>query len=431
MIEKAIDLQNGWMIRGYSLTEFLGNEAATLVYHAQTEELWLPPEITIRLFHLPDTFSAQEKANFMSNFNDEAQRLIELRHRALFPLFGYGELEGMPYLLTPAITGERLATQMKRRDVWTPQEALKLLTPLADAIDTFHRVGLIHQFLQPDQILMTHEQMPQIMGLRLAQMVCIQNLRPSSQPLAHLQALDGSYLGEPAYLAPEVVKGSQADQHSDIYSLGVLLFELLSGQKPYSGENYLAAARKHLFEVPRALRELVPQLPVQLEIVINRALHPNSHYRFQTAKEFIHACAQAIQQHSLPSYTSLLETLMSQKEGLPEVEDTNYAMSMAYLTAKDDTTILLEDDIPPSSPEDQEADAWLNTSYVPPKPAPTPLRQQTDAIPKQRIDKATNSNSVIDNQQLDAQTPVTHPPRQQPGSRSRHDNTSYEASSLY
>jgi serine/threonine protein kinase len=435
LIENAIELQNGWMVRGYSLTEFLGYEAATLVYHAQTEELWLPPEITIRLFHLPDTFSAQEKAYFMSNFNDEAQRMIQLRHKALFPLFGYGEQEDMAYLLMPSIPGETLATQMKHRDPWTPQEALDLIRPLGDAIDTIHSHGLTHQFLYPAQILMTSEQRPQIMCLRLAQMVCLHNLHPSSQPITHLQALDGTYLGEPEYLAPEVVRGDQPDPRSDIYSLGVLLFELLSGQTPYSGDNYLTTARKHLFEVPLALRELIPDIPAQLEIVINRALHPNPQYRFQTSKDFVTACTQALQEHKRPSYTSLLDALRLQKQSLPEVANANYAMSMAYLTAKDEAQILLEDDVPPSSPEDQEADAWLNTSHAPAAPVRAPISQQTDPIPKQYIDKAIPINPAkrerVRKQQYDAHAQAEHPAHTQPGSHSRRDTTSYEASSLY
>ena len=431
---KAIDLQNNRMIRGYYLTEFIGYESATMIYHAQTEELWLPPEITIRLFPLPDAFSQQDKTRFINNFTSEAKRMVRLRHSALFPLFGYGEQDGIAYLLMPSIPGETLATQIKHRDRWKPREALLILTPLADAIEMLHEQGLIYQFLRPATILITNEQLPQITCLRLAQMIRVQRLRTSYGHPAHLQAFDGSYLGEPEYLAPEVIKGNPPDPRSDIYSLGVIFFELLSGQTPFSGEDYLTVARKHLFETPTSLLELAPHLPAQLEIVLNHALHPEPQYRFQTVRDFITACTHAVEGSESPEYISLLALLIEQKQNLPAAANLDYQTYIASMTASDEVPMLFEDDLPPSSPADQVADAWLNAPQG--LTETVPVTRQTDPIPKQSLENTTTMNTIMHKQiheqkKRDMQTKITHSQHKQSDSQSIIDATFSQASSLY
>src|SRR5262249_25126142 len=109
-----------------------------------------------------------------------------------------------------------------------------------------------------------------------------------------LRNIGGSYLGAPEYLAPEVVRGTKPDSRSDVYSLGVILFEMLSGQPPFSGEDYLEIARKHTHALLPALHGVVLELPIALELVVNRALHRNLNYRFQTPSDLIAAFSHVL-----------------------------------------------------------------------------------------------------------------------------------------
>jgi serine/threonine protein kinase len=129
----------------------------------------------------------------------------------------------------------------------------------------------------------------------------------TSTPLSHLKSLAGSYSGMAEYLAPEVVRASKPDPRSDIYSLGVIMFEMLSGRTPFTGENYPDIALKHIREPLPSLRTLCPDLPTVLELVVDRALHHNPQNRFQTAGEFIATYSQAISKHSHTIYPASLQ----------------------------------------------------------------------------------------------------------------------------
>lgn len=290
----------GQTVRGYRLEEVVEHEKLITRYRGRTQELWLPPEIAISLIHLPESLAQDAREHFLIRFSDEASKLIRLRHSSLFPLFGYGIRESYCYLLMPHAPGLTLTQRLKQQSRWRPTDALKILAPVAQALDYIHNQGLVHQFLHPTNILFQKGLPPQITGLRLSQMLMTDtSLLPStSTSLAHLKNLAGSYSGMAEYLAPEVVRNSEPDPRSDIYSLGVIMFEMLSGRTPFTGENYLDIARKHIREPLPSLRTLCPDLPTVLELVVDRALHHNPQNRFQTAGEFIATYSQAISKHS-------------------------------------------------------------------------------------------------------------------------------------
>jgi serine/threonine protein kinase len=312
-MDNLADPYLGQVVRGYHLEEALKHEKLMTLYRGRTQELWLLPEIAIALIPLPESLPESTLKNFLIRFSQEASKLIRLRHSSLFPLFGYGTQENYCYILMPSASVLTLTDRLKQQPRWRPTDVLKILAPVAQALDYIHNQGLVHQFLHPANILFQKRMPPQITGLRLAQMLMADDsLLPSTEfvtstPLAHLKSLAGTYAGMAEYLAPEVVRASKPDHRSDIYSLGVIMFEMLSGRTPFTGENYPDIAFKHIREPLPSLRTLCPDLPTVLELVVDRALHHNPQNRFQTAGEFIAAYSQAISKHSRTIYPTSLQ----------------------------------------------------------------------------------------------------------------------------
>ena len=130
----------------------------------------------------------------------------------------------------------------------------------------------------------------------------------ASSPYAHLKNIASGYLGAAEYLAPEVVKGTPPDPRSDVYSLGVILFQLLSGQPPFTGRDYLEIAQMHVCKPLPSIHNINPNIPVTLELILNRALYRNPEHRFQTPEDFVTAYAHVLdgqpQVQTHPRYTS-------------------------------------------------------------------------------------------------------------------------------
>ncbi len=300
----------GHMIRGYRLEKRLGTGKLTTLYHARTEELWIPHELTIMLLHIPMTLPARTRKQFTERFTHETGRLIKLRHPSLHPLFGCGEEDGQCYLLFPTPPpATTLARYLHRHTQWSPAEAFAILAPICSAFDYLHHQGLTYQFFTPNNILLPEHAIPQITGTGLLQLLLMKGLDEelySNEPDRHLKNVVGDYMGMSTYLAPEVIRGEEPiNPRSDVYSLGILLFELLSGKPPFTGETYMDIAWKHIHEPLPALHTIAPTIPVALELVVNRALHRNPDYRFATAGELITAFSHVLNERlRSPAYLS-------------------------------------------------------------------------------------------------------------------------------
>jgi serine/threonine-protein kinase len=331
----------GKTIRGYSLEELLGRGSLTAVYRARTEELWQVPELIITILLVPNTLSEQARTRFKARFMREARRLALLRHHYLFPLYGYGEQDGLFYLLTPPVQGEALTKSLRQRGHWSSSELLSLLAPLATVLDFLHSQGLRYQFFNPANVLIQNDQTVLLSGLGLSQLLSLKGLekeRTDMAPFEYLKSVTGSFLGLPEYLAPEVVKGAEADSRSDVYVLGILLFELLSGNPPFTGKHYLEIAQKHVREPLPSLHKIAPELPVALELVLNRALHRNPDHRFQTLKEFITAYAQVAERRVNARESMNLAQAIDSMRALPapEPQKTSKQEENGFLLAGND-----------------------------------------------------------------------------------------------
>ncbi|GCF06785.1 serine/threonine protein kinase [Dictyobacter arantiisoli] len=388
LVGSTVNPYKGRMIRGYCLEELLEDGTVTLLYRARTEELWLPSEVFILLLPAVQTLTEQEKARFDERFTTLARRLMRLRHPSLSPLYGYGEEGGLPYLILPPQTGETLAERLSsEQQPWELEQVYSILAPLAHGLSYLHSQKVIHQFLNPANIILRGSRNPPaMMRVGLAQMLGLKGVHTEKQSLLtrpYLKDISGSYLGAPEYLAPEVVKGAEADTRSDIYTLGVILFALLSGQVPFAGEGYLEVVQKHIHESLPSLHKLAPAVPAALEMVVNRALQRDPRRRFQTTAEFMQALRQfltekpldissvspiaqiqAITHSTLSIVPSVHATPLALREGTIEaVADaaTSNENGVTSLTEEPAASLEMEVVVVASSPEDLQKEDWLNS----------------------------------------------------------------------
>ncbi len=264
-----------------------------MIYRARTEELWQVPELLITILPVPDTFTSQERSQFTERFYAQGRKLARLRHPHLYPLYGYGEQEGFFYFLSPPLARrETLAGYARRNGPQSLENVLSILLPLVSVVDYLHSQTVAYPFLNPEHIIVLSDQTVLLNGLELVLILTLQAL-PLAQPqrgaYRHLKDISGLFLGVPEYLAPEAVRGTEVSSSADIYALGILLFELLGGCWPFQGDDYRDRLQKHLSQPLPSLHEISVDLPVALDIVINRATHYNMSYRFKTARELADA----------------------------------------------------------------------------------------------------------------------------------------------
>ncbi|GHO42782.1 serine/threonine protein kinase [Ktedonospora formicarum] len=282
----------GRKIRGYRLEELCGRGSMTATYRARTRELWLCPEVLITIILVPHTLPRHIRRKFSERFERKGEQLITLRHTHLFPLYGYGEQEGVFYHVLPLFSGETLASRLRQQKPWTPQEVLTVLNPVADLLDFIHEQGQAYQYLNPNDVLILQNAEVQLIDFGLMQILSKKGLEEgssSNSSYEHLKSVTDNFMSPPEYLAPEIIRGADGDFRSDIYSLGIMLFEMLSGRPPFTGGNYVEIARKHIFEPLPSLHEIAPHIPVALELVINHALHRSPERRFQSARALVTA----------------------------------------------------------------------------------------------------------------------------------------------
>ncbi|MGH7635859.1 MAG: serine/threonine-protein kinase, partial [Gemmatimonadaceae bacterium] len=200
----------------------------------------------------------------VNRFLSEIQVTANLQHPKLLPLFDSGEADGLLFYVMPYIEGETLRARLDREKQLPVDDAIRIATSIASALDYAHRHGVIHRDLKPENILL-HDGQPLVADFGIA-------LAVSNAGGARITQT-GLSLGTPAYMSPEQATGSETiDGRSDVYSLGCVLYEMLSGVAPFAGTSPREIAAKHLEQPPPALRTLRPDLQPWVQILIDRAL---------------------------------------------------------------------------------------------------------------------------------------------------------------
>jgi predicted Ser/Thr protein kinase/uncharacterized protein YgiM (DUF1202 family) len=258
------------LIGSYQVLGVIGHGGMSTVYKALQPDLDRVVAIKVLLPGL-----ASDPA-FRQRFEREARVIASLRHANIVTIYAIGEDNGQPYLVMEYLHGPTLHELIRQRrqagTVFSPSETLAFLRPLSNALDYAHDRQIIHRDLKPENIIQT-PQGPVITDFGLAKLL--------QEEVADMSIV----MGTPAYMAPEQIKGEPTDRRTDVYALGVLLYELLVGQVPFSGSSPTAVTQAHLEQPPPAFVTLngrVPPMP-GLEQVAQRALRKEKEERWASA----------------------------------------------------------------------------------------------------------------------------------------------------
>jgi serine/threonine protein kinase len=329
----SIDQLIGKDAGGYHIDRLLGEGPVSSfceAHHASGRR------VILTLFKLPAMFSPQAHARFLARFQQVGAALVQLKHPVILPVYEYGECMGYPYLATPFVPGSSLVQVLQTYGRIPSEPVLELLKQVAEGLDYASSNGVMHGALSPANILAGKNRGEvQVAGFGLARILALQGLESQDAVDAHLLNIAGSYLALPTYTAPEIVQGAPYSASADIYALGILLFELLSGKPPFSGETPFEVLHQYSHQSVLSLSALVPTLPAGVDAVIQKALAPLPEMRFQSASEFIYAFEQALQVQQAASQP--LASIAQNTANTPEKTDVTGPLTIDWQAVKDAT----------------------------------------------------------------------------------------------
>ena len=247
-------------------------------------------KVAVKVFLPRSTMDAQSRRDFYRRFLREAEAASHLNHPNILPIYSYGEQDGLPYIIMPYMSGGTLSEYMAQHGPLSLEVAQWHLEQLASALDYAHDHGCIHCDVKPANILLDGERRIMLADFGIA------HLMPNSEMESQetITKSPESLMGTPDYISPEQALGQSLDGRSDVYSLGVMLFYLLSKQLPFRADSTLTLALMHIHDVPPSLSTVRADISPAINRVIRKSLAKKPDQRFQAAQAFSTAFTKAI-----------------------------------------------------------------------------------------------------------------------------------------
>lgn len=243
------------LARRYELQELIGGGGMADVYKAQDK--LLDRAVAVKILH-------QQYANdaeFVEKFRREATAAAKLAHPNIVNIYDVGEDGGSQYIVMEYVSGPTLKEVIQQKGCLEPIEAVRIAKEIASALESAHRNNLVHCDIKPHNILVMPDGHIKVTDFGIARAVS-----------ASTMTYSGSVMGSVHYFSPEQAKGTVITTKSDVYSLGVVLYEMLTGQLPFNGETSVSIALKHLQEEPVPIRQMNPSIPPVLEAIVQKAM---------------------------------------------------------------------------------------------------------------------------------------------------------------
>ena len=340
----AMKLEPGARLGQYQILGELGRGGMATVYRAYQPTL----EREVALKVLPDFLV--EQPGFKARFHREAVAVARLQHPNILSVFDHGEQDGVTYIVSEYVEGGTLAARLG-----APIQldyCVRLLRPVADALDYAHSEGVVHRDVKPSNILLDRRGVPILSDFGLA--------RVAESAESERLTQTGAMVGTPTYMAPEQCAGHEAGPPADIYALGVIAFEMITGRVPFSAPTPLGVIAAHQMTPPPSPRKLNPSLPESVVQPILTCLAKDPRQRQETATEFIEQLAIAVAPS--PSQYPLTPPPMTQQPPPSFGTQPSYPPTPTYIAPRTPA--------PPPAPVVTPPRATPYPAYAPPTPSP-------------------------------------------------------------
>jgi hypothetical protein len=254
----------------YELLELIGSGGMSAVWKAH--DRMLDRTVAIKILH--DQFATDEE--YVERFRREARSVAQLSHPNIVTVIDRGEEDGRQYIVFECVEGENLKQLIERTGRLPVRDALEMAVQMGRALGFAHSRGLVHRDVKPQNVLLNEDGQAKMTDFGIARSVDVQGV-----------TITGTVLGTSEYIAPEQARGQRVDSLTDVYSLGVVLYELLTGSVPFQGENFVAIALRHVNEEPPSVFERRPDVPPRVAMAVERAMAKRPEDRFGSMDEFV------------------------------------------------------------------------------------------------------------------------------------------------
>ncbi len=253
----------------YELEELVGSGGMSSVYRAH--DRLLDRKVALKVLHEQYTGDAEH----VGRFRHEARAVATLSHPNIVTVIDRGEHDGRQFIVLEYVDGENLK-ELIRRGPLPVATAVDLAIQISQGLAFAHQQGLVHRDVKPQNVLLDGDGQVKVTDFGIARSLDVQ----------HGMTQTGTVLGTSDYIAPEQAQGQRVDEHTDVYSLGVVLYELLTGEVPFPGENFVAVAMRHINEPPPAIRDRRPDVSPRLEAAVQKAMAKDARDRFPSMADF-------------------------------------------------------------------------------------------------------------------------------------------------
>ncbi|MDP2915306.1 MAG: serine/threonine-protein kinase [Candidatus Aminicenantes bacterium] len=257
----------------YKILGMLGKGGMGIVYKALDPDI--EREVAIKTIRFDNFQDGTQKDDLMARFIREARAAGKLSHPNIVTVYDVGREEDLTYIVMQYIEGQSLQALIDSGRRLAPPEVDALMKPVADALDYAHNSGIVHRDIKPANILIDKSNKPFLADFGVARMD------------TSTMTQSGTAVGTLSYMSPEQIKGQTIDRRSDIFALGIILYELLSGKMPFEGENISTIVYKIVNEEPRRITEINNDIPVGYDLVVQKTLAKNPEDRYQNCRQLI------------------------------------------------------------------------------------------------------------------------------------------------
>lgn len=255
----------------YKIIEEIGRGGMGRVYKAEDKELG----ITVALKMIHPEYSS--KRHIIERFKKETLLARSISHENVIRIYDLGEVKRIKFISMDYVKGQSLKELILASGTLTVETAVNITKQICEAIKVASQKGIVHRDLKPQNILIDKSGKVYVTDFGVAKSVEV-----------HEDSAPGIIIGTIHYISPEQAKGEKADTRSDLYSLGIIMYEMLTGEKPFKAETYTGYIQKHIHELPKPPSKLNPNIPPYFEKIILKCLEKDKHNRYQNAEEILH-----------------------------------------------------------------------------------------------------------------------------------------------